>query len=164
MLFQETFNWYNFLADIIGSIIATISAIFVWFLIDRLKKRREQKNLEKNLKKLYDIFSKNEFTDSTPAKVFDIMMNEIGDKNLLKVLKMKIKPNNTGCVFEGYPFWISIVFTKESHTLLIQKDTVNFRFGKFDEYPEVRQDFLNYFLKQCKKENITIQEIPLKSS
>ncbi len=157
MLFQDTFNYYNFLADIIGSFIATISAIFIWFFIEWYKKRREHRNLEKSLNKLYNVFSTKEFTISTPAEVFNIIMNEIGEKNLLKVLKMKFRPDGTGYVVEGHPYFISIVFTQESYTLLIRIHEVNFRYKKPDQNPGVLVEFLKYFEEQCKKENIIIQ-------
>lgn len=157
MLFQDTFNWYNFLADIIGSIVATISAILIWFFIEWYKKRREHRNLEKSLNKLYNAFSINDFTISTPAEVFNIIMNEIGEENLLKVLKMKIRSKGTGYVVEGYPFFISIVFTQQSYTLLIRRYEVNFRYKNPDQNPGVLIEFLKYFSEQCKKENITIQ-------
>ncbi len=156
MLFQDTFNWYNFLADIIGSIIATILAIFVWLFIEWYKKRREHRNLEKSLNKLYNVFSTKEFAISTPAEVFNIIMNEIGEQNLLKVLKMKIRPEGNGYSVEGYPFSISIVFTQESYTLLIRKHEVNFRYKNPDQNPGVLVEFLKYFKEQCKKENIII--------
>jgi len=101
MIFQEIFDWIDFTATIIGSFIATVFTILAWYVIEKLKEKREAGKLSNNINKLYKILLKKRLERHTSVGISNLMIYEIKAENIFKILKLGTVPIKNGYKFEG---------------------------------------------------------------
>ena len=155
MLAQESNIWTDFLSKIIGSFLATLGAFLTWYIIEIYKKKAKKKGTGRVLNRLYKIFQEKTFYDNITADVLDLL-DDLGTKYILKILKMHrgyIKP---GYRFEGSLFSI-LGIIKHGEKLLIEQQMNYFSFKKPNENKEIYQNFMSFFLNQCKKNKFKIK-------
>ena len=152
MLYQ---NSIQILYDIIGASITIGTAILVWFCIEKLKKFRKNQILNKNFQKLFKIFSRDRLQPYMGIEIADLI-EEIGAKNILKVLKLSLNSIDLGFRLKGDKFQTIISFIEGRNGLTIYQDNNMFNYNEPETNLLIKERFIKYFEEQCKKEKIKL--------
>ncbi len=170
MIFQNGYDWGQFVADVIGGIIATILAIFTWYIIERIKKRQETNKIKEAYQKFYekilkfDILDKQK-ADLEKAEIIHLIVYEIGIENISKVLKFRYRyqyEESMGHVYnlENSLWQLNIqsgigglnAFNIKRH------DGASYHFrDQSNQDVGVRNEFVKYVKGECKKEKINLE-------
>lgn len=161
MILQSSFDWIDIISKIIGSFIATIFMIIAWFILEFLKKRKLSKKLEENINKLYTILLKKDLDIHTTTEVSNLLVQEIGTGNVLKILKMRTSPIKNGYRFEGNLYSLHVDFGQLVNQILISKGhgitSPIYDFSKPDENKHIFTEFITDFKKNCEKCKIKLK-------
>lgn len=162
MILQSSFDWIDFISKVIGSFIATIFTILVWFILEYLKERKERKGIEKKVKELYEIFLSKRKELHTPNRMINLLIYEIGIKNVYKILKLSPKPIKNGYLFEGSLYILSISSSTLSNKIYIHKGSgigiPTFDFDSPNENEMIFNEFIEDFEKNCKESKIKLKK------
>ena len=154
MLFQ---NSIQILYDIIGSAITIGTSILVWFCIEKLKKFRKNQILHKNFQKLFRIFSRERLESYMGIEIADLI-DEIGTKYLLKILKLSKNNFEHGIKLIGDTFQIIIEYLGIRNSLRLYQGNTVFSYSESGTNLIVKKQFLKFFEDQCEKEKIKIKK------
>lgn len=161
MILQTSFDWIEFISKIIGSFIATMFTIMVWFILEYLKERKERKRIEKKINELYEIFLSKRKELHTANRIINLLIYEIGIENIYKILKLSPKYIKDGYKFEGIQYILSI-----SSNILLNKIYISIGPGSggptFDfDNPNINTTIFDRFLKDFER-NCEESKIKLK--
>lgn len=161
MILQSSFDWIDFISKVIGSFIATLFTILVWFILEYFKERKLRKKLEENINRLYKILLKKELDIHTTTEVSNLLIQEIGIGNVLKILKMRTSPIKNGYRFEGNLYSLHVDFGQLVNQILISKGhgitSPTYDFSKLDEDESIFIEFITDFKKNCEKSKIKLK-------
>ncbi|MHA1249005.1 MAG: hypothetical protein ACTSRP_03340 [Candidatus Helarchaeota archaeon] len=169
MIFQNGYDWGQFIGDIVGGLMATIFAILTWYVIERIKKRQESNKIKEGYHKFYEKISKFDVTDKQKAdlikaEIIHLIVYDIGIKNLSKVLKFRYYKRNYDESY-GHVYTLENSLWKLNIQSGIGKNAFNItRYDglsyHFDDRPNqdvsVRNEFINYIKEECKKARIKL--------
>ncbi len=156
MIHQNDMNWSELIFDVLGSFFATFSAILVWIIIEKMKKRKKKIKIKDQLNKLYSILEKKKFYTNIAADVLDIL-NEIGSKYILKILKMSQGYMESGFKLEGARFSIIAHMKTGMESFYLEENREYFSFEKPSEQIEIYNNFIEFFVNQCKIHGLNIK-------
>lgn len=162
MIHQNDMNWFELIFDAIGSFFATFSAIIVWIIIEKMKKRKKKIKIKDQLNKLYSILEKKKFYTNIAADILDIL-DEIGSKYILKILKMSQGYMESGYKLEGARFAIIAHMKTRMESFYLEENGRYFGFNKPSEQIEIYNNFMEFFVNQCKIHGFNIKTTEKKS-
>ena len=151
MLFQD------FIGSIIGSFFATIGSILAWVIIEFLKKSGPKRRLKRNIKKLYEEFAKKEI-DPYKSIRMKPLIEEIGEKNMLTILKLKLMIEKGSHIFASDIFSIQLTFFPGQSSIQIRCGSAKYFYEKPKENQECLEKFLEFYEEQCKLEKIKLKK------
>ena len=169
MIFQNGYDWGQFVADIIGAVIATIGAILIWYIIEGIKKWKESKKIQDGFQQFYDIISNFDVSniqkaELDKAKLMHLIEYEIVNKHISKVLKLRYRQEYSDSakfvhVLESYLWRITIQSGMKVRAFNIRRyDGVEYHFdGRPGQDINMRNSFVNYIKEECKKEKINLE-------
>ena len=151
MLFQD------FVGSVIGSFMATIFSILTWFFIEIIKNYRPKRRLKRNIKKVYEEFAKKEI-DPYKAIKMKPLIEEIGAKKILTILKFKLDITGTSHVFISNEFLIHLSYFPGQSDIEIRYGGLHYFYSKPGENQECIDKFLEFYEEQCKSEKIKLKK------
>jgi len=159
MILQNTFDWIDFIAKIIGSLIATFFTILVWIIIEKLKERGEKKKLEKNINTLYKILLNKKLDAHTSTEVTNLLVYEIGIENVNKILKMRTIQFGGGYKFESNLYILRTHLGRFPNTMIISEvpSGPRYNFTEPNTNEPIYERFIEDFKKNCKEKNIKLE-------
>ncbi len=169
MIFQNGYDWGQFVGDIIGGIIATVLAILTWFVIDQIKRRHKSNKIKKGYQKFYEKISKFDVTDKqkadlVKAEIIHLIVYEIGIKNISKVLKFSYRYQYAESMahvhnLENSLWQLNIQSGIGLNAFNIKRhDSVSYHFdGRSNQDVSVRNEFVNYIKEEYKKAKINLK-------
>ena len=152
MYLQGINLWVDVFSKIFGSFLATLFAVFAWYIIELAKKRAKHKNLKKNLIKLYHLFEDRSFSPQKPADILNLFY-EIGERQVFKILKLQFGDS----LFSGNPFSLRIMYESLISELVILEENLPFNYKQPKQNPIIHQGFMDFFVSQCKSQGIIIK-------
>lgn len=162
MIFQESFDWIDFTATIIGSFIATLFTILAWYVIEKLKEIREKGKLSKNINKLYNILHQKRLETHTSVEISNIMRYEIGAEIVSKILKLSTFPVQNGYKFEGNLCSLYTDLGQLVNNIRIIKGvgigSPTYSFSNPNENLPIYEEFMEDFKENCKMNKIKLEE------
>jgi hypothetical protein len=154
MLFQDFFG--TIIGSIIGSFIATIGSIIVWLTIEFLKKYRDKKKLRKNIRLLYKNLAKGTIQAYMAIRIANLI-DEIGKKNFLKILKLILHTSGARRALISKDFTFRVMYGPGQNSIkIIYADNYSYSFESLDQDPKYLNKFLEFYKEQCKNENIKV--------
>jgi len=150
MIFQ-----IDFIGSIIGSGIATGFSIITWVCIEQLKKYLEKRKETKRFDKLYQAFSINKL-ESYIALEIGSLINEIGETDILKVLRLTVELTNSGFFLTNERYTINIAYKFNINNLMIQEGQERYDYAKPEINLPVKEGFLSFFRQQCSSKKIKL--------
>ncbi len=162
MIFQESFDWVGFTATIIGSFIATVFTILAWYIIEKIKEKREKGKISKNINKLYNILLKKGLDMHTSVEISNLMRYEIGTENVSKILKLITFPTKHGFKFKGNLCSLYTDLGQLVNDIKIVKGaglmSPTYSFSRPDEDLPIYEEFMEDFKKNCEMNKIKLKE------
>ena len=170
MIFQSGYDLGQLFGDIIGGFIATLVAIFTWYLIKQMKKKQESNKVKEAYQELYEKISKFNVTDEekanlVKANIFHLIVYDIGVENLSKVLKFQFFKREYDDSY-SHAYKLENSLWELNIQSGIGKNAFNItRYDNssyhFDERPnqdiKVRDNFIKYIIEECKKADISLK-------
>jgi len=152
MIFQ-----INFWGSLIGSGIATLFSIGAWASIKQLEKILKKRKDNRNFSKLYRLFSKDSLLLYLASEIV-ILVNEIGDVNIFKVLKLVREENVAGFFLNNEKYRINITYKLGKNSIIINEGSSPYDYANPSENLPIKESLLNYFEQQCKNEKIKLKK------
>lgn len=162
MIYQGSFDWFDFTATIIGSFIATVFTILAWYVIEKFKEKRERGKLSKFINKLYNILLKKKLETHTSVEISNLMLYEIGAIKVSKILKLSSSPIKNGYKFEGNLCSLYADLGQLANDVRIVKGagimSPAYSFSRPNENLPVYEEFMEDFRKNCEMNKIKLKE------
>ena len=147
------------ISEIIGACLATFFAILTWYLIERLNDYFEWRKTVKGFNELYKILLAKKYEPDTSIEVVNVILEDIGEKNLKKIVKLNYIFEKAFHKFEGNDFMIeALVGIAGNHLKIYQYNMPIFDFRKPEEGAETHQNFIEYFQTQCRREKVKLKK------
>jgi len=162
MIFQESFDWIDFIATIIGAFFATVFTILAWYLIEKLKEKRERGKLSTSINKLYQILLKKRLERHTSVDISNLMLYEIKAEKVFKILKLNTSPIKDGYKFEGNFCSLYADLGQLANDIRIVKGaglmSPTYSFSRPNEKIQIYEEFMEDFRKNCQMNKIKLKE------
>lgn len=156
MLFQDFVG--TIIGSIIGTSLATIGSIVVWVIIEFLKKSGPKRRLRRNIKKLYEEFAKKEI-DPYKAIKMKPLIEEIGDKDFLTILKLKLIITEGGShILTSTEISLQLTYYPGQNGIEIRYGSAKYYTDRPEENQECLEKLLEFYEEQCKLENIKLKK------
>jgi len=165
MIFQNGYDWGQFITVIIGAVIV----ILTWYIIEQIKKRQKSNKIKEAYQKFYEKISKFDVTDKrkadlVKAEIIHLIVYDIGIENLSKVLKFQYYKREYNesyghvYILENYLWALNIQSGIGKNAFNIKRhNEASYHFdGRPDQDIKVRDDFVNYIKEECKKAKINL--------
>ena len=88
-------------SEILGGIIATIFAVLSWWIVSKLSQLQEWRTIVAQVNEVYDILKVEEFYRDMSIDLIRVLVDDLGEYNVTKFLKLKYRLENGLHYFEG---------------------------------------------------------------
>lgn len=151
MIFQ-----IDFWGSLIGSALATGFSIGAWVSIKIIEKYLKKRKEKQNFNKVYHLLSKKSLYPFMASEISGLI-NEIGETNILKVLKFSIEYFNGGFFLNNERYQLIVAYKLGINSLKIREGANIYDYEILGTNIPIKESFLKFFEQQCKIEKIKLK-------
>lgn len=148
--------YQNLIGTIIGSAIATTGSVLAWVFIEISKKFRDKRKLNNNIRLLYREFEKGTIEPYIAIRIANLI-DEIGEKNILTILKFTLHDEDEVYVLVSTEFIIQIMYKDLYNTIIIKYGALEYHYDNPNKNQTCLNKFLEFYRDQCDKEKIKLK-------
>lgn len=157
MIFQDDIWSVISFSEILGGIIATIFAVLSWWIVNKISELREWKTIVSQVNEAYTILKVDEFYRDMSIDLIRVLVDDLGEYNITKYLKLKYRLENGLHYFEGSDNQMVVTGGMGRKVELMSYGKPVFNYFKPAEGVETKQDFLEFVEANCQKAGIKLK-------